>query len=89
MITGKTANGFAFELDEKALDDMNLIDALAEASTNDPLQFSRVIRLLLGDAQRKRLYDTLKDEAGRVPIERVSQAVSEIFSAAGNVGKNS
>lgn len=89
MITGKTASGFAFELDEKALDDMNLIDALAEASTNDPLQFSRVIRLLLGDAQRKRLYDALKDEAGRVPIERVSQAVSEIFSAAGNVGKNS
>lgn len=89
MITGKTTSGFAFELDEKALDDMNLVDALAGVSEDDPLQFSRVIRLLLGDAQRKRLYDTLKDEAGRVPLERVSNAVSEIFTAAGNVGKNS
>lgn len=89
MITGKTTSGFAFELDEKALDDMNLVDALAGVSEDDPLQFSRVIRLLLGDAQRKRLYDTLKDEAGRVPLERVSKAVSEIFTAAGNVGKNS
>lgn len=89
MITGKTASGFEFTLDEQAMDDMNLIDALAGASENDPLQFSRVIRLLLGEEQRKRLYNTLKNEAGRVPVERVSEAVSEIFAAAGAAGKNS
>ncbi len=89
MITGKTPGGFAFEIDEKALDDMNLVDALAEASGDDPLQFSRAVRLLLGDDQRRRLYEHLKEEDGRVPLERVGQALNAIFAAAGNAGKNS
>lgn len=89
MIEGKTTGGFAFALDEAALDDMNLVDALAGASENDPLAFSRAVRLLLGEEQRKRLYDHLKDEKGRVPLERVSGALSEIFAAAGKTGKNS
>lgn len=51
MYKGKTASGFEFEIDESALNNMELVDALA-ASEEDPLEVSRVVRLLLGDAQR-------------------------------------
>ena len=89
MIEGKTRGGFAFSLKESAMDDMELVDALAEASSDNPLEISRVVRLLLGDEQRKRLYEFLRGDDGVVPASRVSETIVEIFTAAGSAGKNS
>ena len=47
MITGKTESGFAFSLPKAAIDNMELLDALADASDDDPVAVSRVCRLLL------------------------------------------
>jgi len=88
MITGKTNSGFEFSLNENALDNMELVDALAELQEDDPIAISRVVRMLLGTAQRKRLYDHLRAEDGRVPLEAISTAVSEIFGALDQKGKN-
>lgn len=88
MIQGQTSGGFAFELEEKVLDNMELLDAIAE-SEKDPTAMSRVCLLLLGKDVRARLYDHLREEDGRVPVEAVSVAVIEIFAACGDKGKNS
>lgn len=88
MIQGQTSGGFAFELEEKVLDNMELLDAIAE-SEKDPTAMSRVCLLLLGKDVRARLYDHLREEDGRVPVEAVSAAVIEIFAACGDKGKNS
>jgi len=68
-------------------DNMELVDTLAEASEEDPLAVSKMVRLILGNEKRK-LYDSLRTEDGRVPVEAVSNALKEIFESFGEKGKN-
>lgn len=87
MIQGKTTSGFEYQIEEKTLDNMELLDAVVEADSN-PLAISRVVKMLLGDEQRKKLYDHLRTESGNVPILAVSEIVAEIFRNSGQPGKN-
>lgn len=83
-----TWSGFSCDLPDAALDNMELVDALAEMqSESDTLAVSRVLRLLLGNDNRKALYDHLRVD-GRVPIEAVTAEISDIFAALGQAGKN-
>lgn len=86
-ITGKTKSGFAFAVEKDVVDDMELIDDLAEADDGDPLAISKVCKRVLGADQRKRLYDHLRKD-GRVPIKDVAECIIEIFAAMGQEGKN-
>lgn len=88
MVSGKTVSGFEFELDEKVMDNMELVDALADASENNPIAMSRAVKLLLGDEQRRKLYDHLRTEDGRVPVAAVGKEAVEIVQAFGKQGKN-
>lgn len=88
MIQGRTKSGFEFEIDEGAVDNMELVDALAEASDDDPVSVSRVVKLFLGEKLRKRLYEHLRNDNGRVPVSAVNTEVAEIFAAFGKNGKN-
>ena len=88
MRTGVTASGFAWQLDDAVLNNMELVDALAEMQEENPLQISAVCRLVLGKAQRKALYDHLRTEDGRVPASAVESAIMELFQSI-NAGKNS
>lgn len=85
---GTTGSGFAFAIPAENLDNMELLDALAELDEDDPLQISRVCRLLLGKEQRRALYDHLRAPAGNVPIRTVAKEIVEIFGACGETGKN-
>lgn len=87
MYIGKTASGFEFEIAKDALDNMELVDAIADVDDN-PLAVSRVVRLLLGKEDRKRLYDHIRTEHGNVPIEATSTELTQIFEACGEEGKN-
>lgn len=88
MITGKTDSGFAFSLPKAAIDNMELLDALADASDDDPVAVSRVCRLLLGKETRRQLYDHVRTADGRVPIDALTGELMQIFAAFGNAGKN-
>lgn len=87
MITGTTTSGFAYEIPESALDNMELVDAISESEQN-PVALSTILQLLLGQEQKKRLYDHLRTETGTVPVEAVSTAIADIFSGYGTEGKN-
>lgn len=87
MLNGKTKSGFEFSVDPNVLDNMELLDAVAEIDTN-PLAVSKVINMVLGAEQRKALYDHLRTEDGRVPVKAVSDAITDIFSSCGQQGKN-
>lgn len=84
---GVTSSGFEFEIDDAVIDDMELIDAIADAMDNNPFAFSRVCAKLLGSEQRKKLYDHLR-ENGRVPLEKIGAEITDIFTAFGDNGKN-
>lgn len=87
MVTGTTPSGFSFSLEETVLDNMELVDTLAEMQEGDPLAISAVVRMVLGD-QRRALYDHLRTADGRVPASAVSEEIRQIFDAFGKAGKN-
>ena len=84
---GKTSTGFEFDIEDERLDDMELADIMAEIDEN-PLLMSKLCKMLLGDEQKKRLYDHLRNEEGRVPIDATTNAIQEIFNSPGDL-KNS
>lgn len=88
MIKGKTSSSFEFEIDEGLKDDMELVDAIAEAMGENSLAISKVCLMVFGKEQRKRLYDFLRDENGRVSAEAVSECTIEAIKASGDAGKN-
>ena len=88
MITAKTESGFSIELEESTLDNMEVLDALSDLDEGNPLAMSRLVVKLLGKDGKKRLYDHLRTEDGRVPAAAVESAIMELFQSI-NAGKNS
>ena len=84
---GKTSTGFEFDIEDERLDDMELVDIMAEIDEN-PLLMPKLCKMLLGEEQKKRLYDHLRSEDGRVPIEATTNAIQEIYNSPGDL-KNS
>lgn len=87
-MTGTTKSGFAYEVQDSVFENMELIDALADAGGENPLAISTVCRLLFGDEQRKRLYKHLRLEDGTVPLVGVTAEIADVFAAKGAEGKN-
>lgn len=78
MIRGKTSSGFCFEIEEHVLDSMELLDAIMEVDENIGT-ISKVVKMILPNDQRKKLYEHLRTKHGNVPIMDVVTEVSEIF----------
>lgn len=89
MKEGKTKSGFAYSIDEEVMDNMELVEALAETRDEDPFAIARVTTIIFGKEQKKRLYDHLRNDKGRVPVAEVMNTIEEIFEAFGQQGKNS
>ena len=85
MLKGKTSAGFVYEVDPVVLDDMELVEDLAEVDEN-PLKLPKVITTVLGKEQKKAFYDFYRKD-GRVSIGTISAAFVEILSTS-NQGKN-
>lgn len=87
MICGKTKTGFAFSVDENCMNDMELVDILADDATDESFRMSKLLKKLL-PTQRKALYDHVRVD-GRVPVDAIIAEVGDIFAAMGSAGKNS
>lgn len=88
MRRGTTETGFEFEIDEEDWDDMEFIELMAEVETN-ALAYPKMVERMLGKEQKKRLYDHVRNEKGRVPIEPLKKEIDDIFDSAGQDAKNS
>lgn len=86
IVKGKTPHGFKFEIDSDVIRDMEIIDALAELDTN-PLSISFASRKILGADQRKKLYDAIRTEDGRVPEDIFAEEFTFIIQAIGSAGE--
>ena len=82
-----TASGFAVDIDEAALDDMELLDMLMETSKDNVQHLPAILGKLLGKEGKQRLYDHVRTPEGRVPYSDIDRELTEIFSAV-NGGKN-
>lgn len=81
MISGVTKNGFKFEITDERTDNMELIDALADIDDGNLLAVSKVLTLLLGPEQKKKMYDFVRTEDGIVSAQTVSEMIVEILAA--------
>ena len=83
-----TKSGFACDIDPDVLNNMELVDALAEVQSGNSLAYSAVCLQILGRETRARLYAQLRNEAGRVPPQDVDRELTEIMQALGKPAKN-
>lgn len=83
-----TKSGFTCEIDPEALQSMELVDALAELEAGNALAISRACLLILGKANRTKLYANLRNEKGLVPPDAVDRELTEIMQALGKPAKN-
>lgn len=75
-----TATGFKCEIEDEALDDMELLEGLIAIDNGDASFMPFVLNRLLGD-NKQALYDHVRTESGRVPTKALSEELGEIFKA--------
>ena len=80
MISGETRSGFKFEVSEDIANDMELFEALCDLDNGDATAVVPVCRIILGE-QKKALYDHLRKKYGHVPVDKVTEEITDIFTA--------
>lgn len=81
-----TTSGFKCSVKTEALDDMRVVELIAEMEEN-ALALPRFLTLLLGDEQKEKLYKHIETKDGRVPMDPLQAEVAEIIEALGEDAK--
>lgn len=79
MLKGKTSSGFEFKVTDARLNNYELLENVADVDEN-PLLLPKVVNLLLGQEQAKRLKDHVRDDDGMVDSEKLGVEIQEIFN---------
>ena len=85
---GKTSTGYEYRVEVERLDNMELLEAIAEVDKGVPSATPRVIELLIGTEEKAKLYNHVREEDGRVPVEPLMKEIMEIFKSLGDDAKN-
>ncbi len=88
MVKGLTKSGFSYEIDEEILDDYEFLEILLKIDEGEISYSIKMVDMLLGEEQKKRLKDHVRTENGRVPATKLISEALEIFSSI-KEGKNS
>ena len=80
MVKGVTRSGFEFEVPEDVANDMELFEALCDLDAGDVLAVVPVCRKVFGD-RKKALFEHLRTESGRVPVDKVTEEIKDVFDA--------
>lgn len=81
-------NGLELDIDPSFTNDMELLDMMVAADEGNALVFSSICGKILDKESKKKLYDSLRDENGRVKTTDVVPALMEIIQKTGEAGKN-
>lgn len=89
MSKGKTKSGFSYTISDNLGDDIELLENLTRLDKGEVVVLPDVLKKILGEKQKEKLYEHLRTEDGRVPITAVSEELAEIFAAQGDKAKKS
>lgn len=78
---GTTSTGFKFDADENIMDDVEFLERLAEAMTVNGFEMFPILEELLGKDGKKALYEHVRNEKGKVSLDRLNDELGEILSA--------
>lgn len=81
-------NGLTLNIQDNAMNNMELLDDLVELDAGNGLAISRVVGRILDRDEKKKLYDHLRVD-GVTPVDKVVECMKEIFDKLGETGKNS
>lgn len=88
MTSIKTSSGFSCDVDESAMNDMELLEDLAAIDGGDITVLPGALSRIVGSENKRKLYDHVRVN-GRVPIDSVSQEIGEIITQLGSKKKSS
>lgn len=74
---GKTESGFKFEISDTVMDDYELLEDLA---SEDNAKLPRILVRILGEEQKNRLCDHVRNADGIVTVTAMTNAMQEIFA---------
>ncbi|WP_347714322.1 hypothetical protein [uncultured Parvimonas sp.] len=78
MIKGITKSGFKFEISDKALDDFELLELMADVDSN-ALLVPKIFEKLLGTKQKENLIEFMKKRDGYASTEKMAKILEEIL----------
>lgn len=78
MIKGITKSGFKFEISDKALDDFELLELMADMDSN-ALLVPKIFEKLLGTKQKENLIEFMKKRDGYASTEKMTKILEEIL----------
>ena len=78
--TVRLKSGFSLRIEEDALDDWELMEALIQMDSAHPEAALKALPLLIGEEQMKKLKEHLRTPGGRVPMSKMVQVFGEVFS---------
>ena len=85
IITGTTSSGFNYTLNKEDLDDYELLEVLAEIDSGKEQLYPKMIKMFLGEKQKERLKEHLRNKNGKISTVSMFNEISEIFSQAKTV----
>ena len=80
-------SGLNLNIQENALNNMELLDDLVDLDEGNGYAISRIVGRILDKEEKKKLYDHLRVD-GVTPVDKVVEAMKEIFDKLGEKGKN-
>lgn len=78
MLKGKTKSGFAYEISDEDLNNYELFEVISQVDEN-PLKLPKMIQMLLGEDQKQKLIEHLRNEKGVVTIDSIRDEIMEIL----------
>lgn len=88
MIKGTTTTGFEFELEDEVLDNYELLEVLCKVDKGEYNLVTEMVEKLLGEEQKERLKNHVRNICGKVSASKVMDEVAEIFQSSKEI-KNS
>lgn len=87
MIKGITTTGFAFEVEDEALDNYELLETLTCIDKGDLTVIPEMLDILLGKEQTAQLKEHVRQQVGRISTKAMMNEVALILGS-GNKLKN-
>lgn len=79
VITVTTGRGFSYAVEEDALNDMELLEDMVALDSGDGRALITIGERLLGAGGKRKLYENLRTEKGRVPADEVTRELFDII----------
>ncbi len=81
MIKGVLKNGFRFKIDDNVGDDYEVLELINEVD-EEPQKITKLVERILGVKQKNALKEHIRSESGKVTVEAMQNALTEMFNQA-------